>query len=56
MPYRSKKKQRAATRKSTSKWYQAHKEERAAYMRKYRRARKRAMKRARSARTHRVEA
>ena len=36
VPYRSKRKQRAATRVSTRKWYKAHKTERAAYMRAYR--------------------
>lgn len=44
MPYRSKRKQKAATRVSTAKWYKAHKADRAAYMRKYRRRLKKAAK------------
>ena len=40
MPYKSKKKQRKATRASVSKWYRTHKAERAAYMRAYRRRKK----------------
>lgn len=41
VPYRSKKRQRAANLTSAAKYYQAHKAERAAYMRKYRRRKKR---------------
>lgn len=41
VPYRSKRKQKAATRVSTAKWYKSHKAQRAAYMRKYRRRLKR---------------
>ena len=37
VPYKSKRKQREATRASVAKWYQAHKAKRAAYMRRYRR-------------------
>lgn len=40
VPYRSRRKQRRANRRSTAKWYQAHKAERAAYMRRYRRRRR----------------
>ena len=42
VPYRSKRKQRASNRVSTAKWYTTHKAERAAYMRGYRRRRKKA--------------
>lgn len=45
LPYKSKRRQKAATRQSTAKWYKAHKAERAAYMRKYRRKVKRQRKR-----------
>jgi len=50
VPYKSKRKQRIATRASVAKWYRAHKAERAAYMRKYRRQLKdRALKAKRAA-------
>lgn len=44
MPYKSVKKRRKSVRASVSKWYAAHKAERAAYMRKYRKRLKRGRK------------